>query len=110
MHTAIGKRIKDLWGRVLFETCHMGPEQCVYSNAIMDLMVHWMPDCRQLLSERIFDSKRHLRKLGLEMELPGVLDWPAECERPPPFARTFTITPPGGQVRRVRVNVLLASL
>jgi hypothetical protein len=27
MHHLIGKRIKDLWGRVLFETCHMGPEQ-----------------------------------------------------------------------------------
>ena len=107
MHTAIGKRIKDLWGRVLFETCHMGPEQCVYSNAIMDLMVHWMPDCRQLLSERVFDSKRHLRKLGLEQSLPGVLDWPVECERPPPFARTFAITAPGGQVRRVGVAVLL---
>jgi len=98
VHHAVGKRIKDLWGRVLFETAHMGPEQCVYSNAIMDLMVHWMPDCRQLLGEHIFESKRHLRKLGLEMQLPGVVDWPAECERPPPFARSFMIIPPGGQV------------
>ena len=111
MHTAIGKRIKDLWGRVLFETCHMGPEQCVYSNAIMDLLVHWMPDCRQLLSERVFDSKRHLRKLGLEASLPGVPDWPVECERPPPFARTFAITPTGSQVRaRVGLAVLLVGV
>lgn len=77
----------------------MGPEQCVYSNAIMDLMVNWLPDCRQLLSEHIFDAKRHLRKLGLEMQLPGVPDWPVECERPPPFARSFLIFQPGGQVR-----------
>ena len=104
MHHLIGKRIKDLWGRVLFETCHMGPEQCVYSNAIVDLMVHWLPDCRQLLGEHIFDSRRHLRKLGLEMQLPGVQDWPPESERPPPFARSFTIFAPGSQVR---VGVLL---
>jgi len=108
VHQLVGKRIKDVWGRALFETCHMGPEQCVYSNAIMDLMVQWLPDCRQLLSERIFDSRRHLRKLGLEMQLPGVTDWPAECERPPPFARSFQIFPPGGQVRlRVGVAVLV---
>jgi len=99
VHHAVGKRIKDLWGRVLFETAHMGPEQCVYANAIMDLMVQWLPECRQLLGEHIFDSTRHLRKLGLEMQLPGVSDWPAECERPPPFARSFMIIPPGGQVR-----------
>jgi hypothetical protein len=104
----VGRRIKDLWGRVLFETCHMGPEQCVYSNAIVDLMLHWLPDCRQLLSERIFDSKRHLRKLGLEMQLPGITDWPAECERPPPFARGFVVPPaPGSQVSRVGVAVLV---
>lgn len=110
MHTAIGKRIKDLWGRVLFETCHMGPEQSVYSNAITELMVHWMPDCRQLLSERVFDSRRHLRKLGLEQHLPGVEDWPVECERPPAFARSFTITPQGAQVRRVGAAVLLVGV
>ena len=77
----------------------------------MDLLVHWMPDCRQLLSERVFDSKRHLRKLGLEASLPGVPDWPVECERPPPFARTFAITPTGSQVRaRVGLAVLLVGV
>lgn len=76
----------------------MGPEQSVYSNAIVDLMTHWLPDCRQLISSRIFDSKRHLRKLGLEGQLPGVADWPADAERPPQFARSFLLYPPNSQV------------
>ena len=101
MHHAIGKRIKDLWGRPLFETCHMGPEQNVYANAILDLMVQWLPDCRQMLSAHIFDSKRHLRKLGLEGHLPGITDWPADSERPPQFARSFLLYHPNNQVVRV---------
>ena len=87
----------------------MGPEQSVYSNAITDLMTQWLPDCRQMLSTHIFDSRRHLTKLGLHAHLPGIGDWPAESERPPQFARSFLVFPPGAQVRPVgrRIRVLI---
>lgn len=98
VNQAVGKRIKELWGRPLFETCHMGPEQSVYSNAITDLMTQWLPDCRQLISPHVFESRRHLVKLGLYALVPGITDWPADAERPPQFARSFAIYPQGGQV------------
>ena len=110
MHHAVGKRIKELWGRPLFETCHMGPEQSVYSNAILDLMTQWLPDCRQLLSPHIFDSQRHLRRLGLQAHLAGIGDWPAESERPPHFARSFLVFPPGAQVRPALVWIRVVSV
>ena len=87
-HNAVGRRVKELWGRPLCDTCHMGPEACIYSNAIHDLMFHFMPDFRQLISGRIFDTQKHLRKLGFD--LPGIQDWPRDAERPPVFARSFT--------------------
>jgi hypothetical protein len=87
VHYAIGGRIRELFGRMLTETCHMGPEASVYSNAMWDLLFQWSPDFRQLLSGRIFDSARHLKKLGLDV--PGVQDWPAAADRPPAFARSF---------------------
>ena len=88
MHYAIGARVRELFGRMLTETCHMGPEASVYSNAIWDLLFQWNPDFRQLLSGRIFDSARHLKKLGIEGHLPGVQDWPGGADRPPAFARS----------------------
>ena len=89
MHHAVGARIRELFGRMLTETCHMGPEASIYANAIWDLLFQWNPDFRQLLSGRIFDSARHLRKLGIEGHLPGVQDWPAGADRSPVFARTY---------------------
>jgi len=88
----------------------MGPEQSVYSNAIVDLMTQWLPDCRQLLSAHIFDSKRHLRKLGLDAHLPGVSDWPVGADRPPQFARSFMLYPQNNQVRARVFLVLCVSL
>lgn len=87
-HNAVGRRMKELWGRPLSETCHMGPEACIYSNALHDLMFQFLPDFRQLISGRIFDTQRHLRKLGFDF--PGMQDWPRDAERPPAFARAFT--------------------
>ena len=98
VHHAVGKRVKDIWGRVLFETCHMGPEQSVYANAIHDLLMHWLPDCRQLFSPHIFQSQRHLRKLGIHDSLPGIEDWPIDADRAPQFARIFHIHSPSSPV------------
>ena len=109
VHHAVGKRIKDVWGRVLFETCHMGPEQSVYANAIHDLLMHWLPDCRQLFSPHIFKSQRHLRKLGIHDSLPGIEDWPETADRAPQFARVFHIHSPSSPVIAVAPETLRRS-
>ena len=90
-HILVGRRIKELFGRPLTEAAHMGPEACIYSNAMLDLMHQWMPDFRQLISPHVFDSKRLLKKLGLHQQLQGVQDWPAWADHCPPFARQFSI-------------------
>ena len=44
---AVSYRIKDVYGSQLNDTCHMGPEECIYANALRD-MLQWEFDFRRV--------------------------------------------------------------
>lgn len=71
--TCIGIRVKDLFGTELNETCHMGPEPSIYGHAINALIQDWSPDFRQLYSNHLYSSVRHLTHLSLLEHFPGIL-------------------------------------
>jgi hypothetical protein len=86
----VAQRIHATFGEDLFSTCRMGPEICIYRNALMDLTNHWNPDFRQLISRHMFSIRRLNKKMGFDVTMGGIMDWPVESSQPPPFARAFS--------------------
>lgn len=85
--SAIGVRVKDLFGTHLTETCHMGPEASIYGNAIQSMVSEFSPDFRQMFSNFIYAAKKHITKLRLGMPWNLLSDW--DSNEPPPFAKIF---------------------
>lgn len=50
----------------------MGPEPSIYGHAINALVQDWSPDFRQLYSNHIYSSVRHLTHLSLLECFPGI--------------------------------------
>ena len=73
VHQRVADRVGEVYGKELYRYCHMGKEYSVYANALYACMTHFTPDFRGLLDNApVFDSKRHLEKLGLAHVLPGL--------------------------------------
>lgn len=85
--SAIGVRVKDLFGTHLTETCHMGPEASIYGNAMQSMVSEFSPDFRQMFSNFIYASKKHIEKLHLGMPWNLLENW--DANEPPPFAKIF---------------------
>ena len=49
LFTPVSQRIKELYGPQLNDTCHMGPEESIYANALKD-MFGWEFDFRRVSS------------------------------------------------------------
>ena len=108
--TAVGNRIKEVYGLQLNDSCHMGPDASVYANGLRDL-VQWEIDfrrvrgalsflvCRlkltpnpraQIVGENMFASKTLLLKLGIHSQVPGLENWVSDSVAPE-FVRTFKL-------------------
>lgn len=87
VNSLIGQNINKLYGKPLYEACHMGPESSIYANAIHSMLQEYAPDFRQLYSNFIYHSKRHVDKLKMNQFFPECADWAEDS--PPPLAKIF---------------------
>lgn len=69
----IAKNIKNVHGHELYTTCHMGPEHCLYENAMEDLLHNFNPDFRQLLGD-VLCARRALSRMRLDSHFPSAVD------------------------------------
>ena len=69
----VADRVSEKYGKELFHYCHMGKESSVIANALHACVTHIAPDFRGLLgADSMFDTQRHIEKLGLQADLPGL--------------------------------------
>ena len=69
----VSERISRKYGKDLFHYCHMGKEESVIANALHACVNDIAPDFRGLLGvDSLFDTQRHIAKLGLQADLPGL--------------------------------------
>lgn len=84
----VAKNIKQIFGKQLTETCHCGPEESIYKNALNTLMLEFNPDLRKLFSNKLYKAQELITKIGLGHVI-RTEDWPDDSDYPPPFARIF---------------------
>ena len=84
----IDKNIKNVFGVELFEACHM--EKTMYGNALDHLINHFTVDLRKIMGPHVFASKRHMTKLGLSADIPGLEDF-TDPFVSPAFARLVDV-------------------
>jgi len=73
-HAMVAARIARQYGQDLYRFCHMGKETSVYSHALYTCLTVFVPDFRGLLDNApVFHTAKHIRKLGLEALVPGLL-------------------------------------
>lgn len=89
----VAKKIKQLFGRQLTETCHCGPEESIYKNALNSLMVEFTPDFRKLFSNKLYKAQSLVNKLGLQQMIRAE-DWPDDSDYSPPIAKIFSVGGP----------------
>ena len=65
----VASKIRSEFGDILFRVCHMGPEVCVIKNALEYMLSRFIPDFRNVLSPKMFHSRRHLTKLRFFFDL-----------------------------------------
>lgn len=81
-------QLQALWGKMLRMYCHMGAEHTVFEMALQDLTGVTISLSGLLGGAPIYDTAKHVHRLGLEGILPGLAQ-PRES-RPEPFMRAFT--------------------
>ena len=73
IHQRAAERIAEKYGKDLYRYCNMGKEANIYANALHCCMTQFSPDFRALLyNAPIFDTSKHIRKLKLQGEAPGL--------------------------------------
>ena len=93
VHWTVASRVSKVYGKDLYHFCHMGKEDSVYAHALNSCMTHFRPDFRLLFDNcPLYDTARHVRRLGLEGLLPGLcagadgVEPVTECD---PYVRGF---------------------
>ena len=88
-HHSTAARIAKQYGQDLYRFCHMGKEHSVYAHALYTCLTSFMPDFRGLLDNApVFDTPKHMRKLGLDGLVPGLLA--QDFTQPDHFMKSFT--------------------
>lgn len=70
----LASRVQREEGAALFKDCHMGPEKCIYKNALKTCTTKAL-DLRGLGSEFMYCTEKHFKKMGLMGYLPGLKDY-----------------------------------
>lgn len=69
----VADRVSEKYGKELYLYCHMGKETSMIAHALYACMTQFAPDFQQLLvTDSLFDTARHIRRLGLENDYPGL--------------------------------------
>jgi hypothetical protein len=103
----IALKISEEYGAVLHRTCHMGKEISAVKCAVMQMVHHFTPDFRGILSSSTFHSRKHLMKLGLLSHIPGVKDY--DLDESPVFGKhcAFKV---GNEIKSVAIGINIWSL
>lgn len=73
LHAKVADRVAEQYGKELFLYCHMGKDVSMISQALYSCMTQFAPDFQQLLeTENLYDTARHIKKLGLQNDYPGL--------------------------------------
>ena len=73
LHAKVADRVAEQYGKELFLYCHMGKEVSMIAQAIYSCMTQFTPDFQLLLeTSNLYDTARHIKKLGLENDYPGL--------------------------------------
>ena len=92
IHQRAAERIAEKYGKDLYRYCNMGKEANIYANALHCCMTQFSPDFRALLyNAPIFDTSKHIRKLKLQGEAPG-LAVGGQSTSPDQFVKPFNST------------------
>lgn len=68
----LAKMISSEYGPELSRFCHFGPESCIVER-LVERMLNFRVDMRSVLGNApIYNTKKHIEKLGLRAELPGL--------------------------------------
>lgn len=104
----IGKMIWSEYGGELSRFCHFGPEASILER-LVERMLTFKVDLRSLLSNApIYNTKKHIEKLGLQAELPGLCRHGGE--RPDTFFKLGVWKTGGGAVGSEGASVNMWSL
>jgi len=98
------KKIKNVFGKQLTETCHCGPEESIYRNALSSLMLDFNPDLRKLFTNKLYKAQQLCAKLGI-LQVVHAEDWPDDSDYPPPFARMFNFGQPNEESATMGIGV-----
>lgn len=98
----VALKVSEKYGSVLHRTCHMGKEISAVKCALVQMVSHFSPDFRGILSASMFHSRKHLGKLGLLSHAPGMQDY--DQDEAPPFGKQCSFKV-GNEIRSVGVGV-----
>jgi len=68
----VGKKVWKGFGNYLTRYCHFGPESSIMDN-MLEKLQSFVVDLRPIMDcSPVYDAKKHIEKLGLQGELPGL--------------------------------------
>jgi len=104
----VGELISNAFGAELLQYCHVEKEPSIYTLLLKSLCTTEV-DLRPLLGGApVYDTRKHIAKLGLQRTLPGLYN--SESAAPDKFLRCFTWKAETGQVMSEGMGVNMWAL
>jgi hypothetical protein len=108
IEAVVGELISSSFGAELLQYCHVEKEPSIYTLLLKNLSTMEL-DLQPLLGGApVYDTKKHIAKLGLQRTLPGLFN--SDMSSPDQFLRCFTWKAETGQVMSEGMGVNMWAL